>query len=430
MEKVKPRKRTAGSTAAPKSAGKARPSLAASLPALSANEKTSAASRRGTADAAGGIQQPLPPRRLSRIPTKDEWVLLNAAEKGDVDTVYALVWKGTDVMCRKPVFGTNPIGLAARAGHTKIVSILMEAGGVISDADDYGVTPLHWAATGGHSALIAAMLTQASMPVLGKRIATAPDPSNGSQEDSTGTAQPHALPSSGGNRPASTGDRERPGTTGSTANADRTGVSLPDVLTAKDQYGSTALHFAAARNDDATVYQLVTAGSDVALRNNGGRRPQDLTTSETLKAFLEEEELKLLKSQTSRRSAASAAEKEKADKKGKRAKKKRPASVSVGRTATGSAPPAGGGKSSARRAASAAADEVPNVVPKEKWSVAMSMSTPSVAAADAARPTSKDDTAAPSATRPSVQPRVNAKHHRRKSQPTQRAVPKTAAEGG
>lgn len=48
------------------------------------------------------------------------------------------------------IYGLTPLHCASRAGHTGIVSLLIEAKARIAAKDQYGATPLHYAAGAGH----------------------------------------------------------------------------------------------------------------------------------------------------------------------------------------------------------------------------------------------------------------------------------------
>ncbi|KAJ3194497.1 U4/U6 small nuclear ribonucleoprotein prp4 [Irineochytrium annulatum] len=180
------------------------------------------------------------PRRLS----PQELTLMKACEVGDIDEVYKCIWKETDVNCRKPIYGTSPLSVAFRNGHSDICEVLMSFGAIL-DGDEYGATPVHWAAGKGQDELLKKML------------------------------------------------RHR--------------IAVND-LQKRDLFGSTPLHFASVSNLESTVQVLINAGSDALITNNDGRKASDITSSDAIRDFLHEAEIAQTKAQTAARNKKAATE--------------------------------------------------------------------------------------------------------------------------
>ncbi|KAJ3244586.1 hypothetical protein HK104_008023, partial [Borealophlyctis nickersoniae] len=139
-----------------------------------------------------------------------------------------------------------PLSIACRNGHTRIAEVLVEFGAEIGGEDMYGVTPLHWAANSGNTRLVEYILSKSapSLPTTGK---------------------PHTP--AGGKENAS-------------------------LVSRRDYFGSTPLHFASVGGFEDVVATLIRAGSDPTLANNDGRKASDVTTDDGVRAFLIEEETK------------------------------------------------------------------------------------------------------------------------------------------
>ncbi|KAJ3088802.1 hypothetical protein HK102_007876 [Quaeritorhiza haematococci] len=99
-----------------------------------------------------------------------------------------------------------------------------------------------------------------------------------------------------------------------------------------DDYGVSALH--CVNNLTKTVQVLIEAGSDVTQTNNDGRRASELTTDESLKAFLVGEEIRVLKARAAALKAARKASRQK--KNSRRTKKQTTSSSSLARSASAS----------------------------------------------------------------------------------------------
>ncbi|KAJ3256992.1 hypothetical protein HK103_004975 [Boothiomyces macroporosus] len=156
--------------------------------------------------------------------TANEQILFEACRKGDIDTVYDQLWKGTDVNRKFPHTGNTPLSIACQCGHTRIVSLLIEFGAEIKVKDDYGVTPIHWASNYDDPKLINTLLEKGDL-----------------------------------------------------------GLS---ELSLKDSFGSTPLHFASVRNKANTVKLLLRAGSNPFITNNDSRKPSEVTTDSDIRDIL------------------------------------------------------------------------------------------------------------------------------------------------
>jgi ankyrin repeat protein len=95
--------------------------------------------------------------------TPDDSELLEACENGDLDTVYSKLWNQANVNCRKPLYGSSPLGVACRQGNGKVVNVLLEFGARPTMHDEYGVTPMHWAANSGNSSIIHTLMNKGKL---------------------------------------------------------------------------------------------------------------------------------------------------------------------------------------------------------------------------------------------------------------------------
>src|SRR5262245_44417109 len=74
-----------------------------------------------------------------------------AARKGDVAPVKALLDKGVDVNARTP-YGAAALSFAADKGHLDVVKLLIERKADVNTRDTfYNQTPLGWAVSRGHA---------------------------------------------------------------------------------------------------------------------------------------------------------------------------------------------------------------------------------------------------------------------------------------
>jgi len=75
-----------------------------------------------------------------------------AAEKGDVKTMKSFLSKphGSDALAFVGENGRTPLLAAARFGHVRVVTLLLDAGAEVDAQNDSGVTPIMVAAAAGH----------------------------------------------------------------------------------------------------------------------------------------------------------------------------------------------------------------------------------------------------------------------------------------
>lgn len=84
--------------------------------------------------------------------------LFNAARKGDVAAVKALLDRGVDVNT-KFRYGATALSYASDKGHLEVVKLLLERKADVNVKDTfYGATPLIWAAEKGHAKIVEALL--------------------------------------------------------------------------------------------------------------------------------------------------------------------------------------------------------------------------------------------------------------------------------
>jgi ankyrin repeat protein len=158
----------------------------------------------------------------------------DAAERGDVEAVRALVKQGADVNAAQGD-GMTALHWAAVNGNAEMAEVLVAAGASTAASTRLGrYTPLHLASERGNAAVVSALLAAGANP---------------NAETSTGAVTPLLFA-------AGSGDV-------ATITALLNGGA--DVNRADRQWGHTALMFAAERNRVAAVKVLVERGADPAI---------------------------------------------------------------------------------------------------------------------------------------------------------------------
>ncbi len=89
---------------------------------------------------------------------KENKALINAAKKGDVDALQALLGKGVDINT-KDRYGMTPLILAAFGGHYNMVEILIDNGADVDAEDKDGNTALLVALNHGHNEIVKLLMT-------------------------------------------------------------------------------------------------------------------------------------------------------------------------------------------------------------------------------------------------------------------------------
>lgn len=96
----------------------------------------------------------------------DTPALLDAAGKGDVDTVRRLLGDGADPATTWPALGDQPLHAAAGGNHVEIMGILLDAGAPVDARMRGGHTALICAANVGHLAAVELLLERGADPTL------------------------------------------------------------------------------------------------------------------------------------------------------------------------------------------------------------------------------------------------------------------------
>ena len=75
--------------------------------------------------------------------------ILEAAKKGDTDTIRSLIENGATVVAAD-IWSWQPIHFAAKGGHLNTVRFLVENGASVNATDNYSRQPIHFATSEGH----------------------------------------------------------------------------------------------------------------------------------------------------------------------------------------------------------------------------------------------------------------------------------------
>ncbi|KAL3894158.1 MAG: hypothetical protein SGCHY_005439 [Lobulomycetales sp.] len=158
----------------------------------------------------------------SELSKEADWALLDAVSVGDAEGVYSALWAGANSNCKKPVYKTQPLVIACRAGFKSIAPVLLKfKADLIGDPDCYGCTIFHWVANNNQVGIFEWLQNRLTA---------------------------------------------------------RRGLEVSKYLNTRDSFGSTPLHFASAKGHVDMCRALVEAGSDPTISNNDGKRPSEVTS--------------------------------------------------------------------------------------------------------------------------------------------------------
>ena len=174
-----------------------------------------------------------------------------ACRLGDLERVRQLIQDGQDVN-RDDIIGTTPLMVAAAYGHDQIVRELIRAGADVNGKDNYKQTALRLASRRGHSSVI-------------KTLAEAG--ANLNEQDKWGRTP--LMCAAGWGHGNVVVELIRAG-------ADVRVVSSRERLSVAA--GSTALHFAAKKNNIECGVLLVEAGADMGTSNKNSKSSLDLAS--------------------------------------------------------------------------------------------------------------------------------------------------------
>ena len=184
--------------------------------------------------------------------------LWTACEEGNLERVRQLIQDGQDV---NPTFGDiigkTPFIWAADRGHVQVVGELIRAGARVNAKGNHKQTALHRASCWGHSSVVTTLIEAGA---------------NLNEQDVYGMT-PLMWAAEGGHVQV-VGELIRGG-------ANVSVVSGLWIIAA----GSTALHFAAAKNSIECGVLLVEAGADMRTRNKDSKSPLDLASHDFRQAI-------------------------------------------------------------------------------------------------------------------------------------------------
>ena len=176
---------------------------------------------------------------------------MRACGEGDLFTVRRLIKEGYNVNTRGE-YGRTPLMEAAICGHDQVVEELIREGARRNVKDDLQQTALYWASWNGHCSTVKALCAAGADTNVPDELGVTP----------------------------LMGAAER-GNDEMVCELIRAGASV-NVVTSYEWLGlaagSTALHFAAKRNDFKCGVLLVEAGADMTVRNRDFKSPLDLSS--------------------------------------------------------------------------------------------------------------------------------------------------------
>ena len=86
--------------------------------------------------------------------------IAQATNKGDIQTVRALIKSNPNLVFDKDIYDTTPLHWAAKNGHRDVAELLVTNGANVNARNKYGDTPLHFAATAGSTEVVNVLLDQ------------------------------------------------------------------------------------------------------------------------------------------------------------------------------------------------------------------------------------------------------------------------------
>ncbi len=175
--------------------------------------------------------------------------LLNAAIEGDLKAVQVALEEGADVNATDRN-GNTPLILALWRRSNPIARLLIERGTDVNHTNNLGWDALQWAVKQNNPEIVRMLLLHNTRMTENRKGVL-----NFLQ---TYNVSPLSLAIIDGNRKDIT----------------QVLASLPqENIDAQDNFGMTALHWAAARNDEQTVNELLKRNADVNIRDNDGNTP-------------------------------------------------------------------------------------------------------------------------------------------------------------
>jgi ankyrin repeat protein len=98
--------------------------------------------------------------RIKAPKNKLDEMLIDAARRGEIDTIVSLISQGANINATSRYFKDTPLMLAAERGYIDIVNILISTPGIlINQTNKYRYSALIGAARFGHAAVIKALFT-------------------------------------------------------------------------------------------------------------------------------------------------------------------------------------------------------------------------------------------------------------------------------
>jgi ankyrin repeat protein len=171
--------------------------------------------------------------------------LVNAANKGDLETVTRLLERPDINIKFKNIYGRSSLMEASSKGYFDIVKLLLDRGATIDDKDNAGFNSLMLASQGGHLAIVELLLDR------------------GANVNFTCNIKMTALMRASYVRHLATV---------------KLLLDRGANIEAKDRYGDTSLHYAckSGQSNIPVIKLLLSYGADPNIKNNDGQKPIDL----------------------------------------------------------------------------------------------------------------------------------------------------------